>query len=105
MSSHRVSCNTPSYWVHREQSRDEVRSLLGHIGVHVVILGPGLCCGIYIEPSSGTKVPTIILSVNVSPPRTSIREHHSQPHPSSFLGVVSLGPWQVICGGETPKIV
>ena len=84
---------------------DQLRQLLGDVGIHVVVFGPGLRSGVNIEPGGRAEVPAVVLARDVDPPGAGVREHHGQPHPARLLGEMSLRLDVLVGAGETGEIV
>ena len=84
---------------------DQLRQLLGDVGIHPVVFGPGIRCGVHIEPCPGPEVPAVVLARDVDPAGTGVGEHHGQPHLPGLLGEMSLGLGVLVRAGEAGEVV
>ena len=84
---------------------DQLRQLLGDVGIHLVVLGPGLRGGVNVEPGGRPQVPAVVLARDVDPARTGVGEHHGEPHPARLLGEMSLRLGVLVRAGEAEEEV
>ena len=84
---------------------DQLRQLLGDVGVHPVVFCPGLLRGVHIEPGSRAEVPAVVLARDVDPPGAGVGEHHGQPNPARLLGEVTLRLGVLVRAGEAGEVV
>ena len=64
MTSHTMSTDSLFIWINSKQLIHNTWELLGDIIIHIVMLFPVWCCGIYIKACSASKVIGIILTWN-----------------------------------------
>lgn len=57
----------------------QLRQLLRHIALHLIILLVSIRSGIYIEPRAGSKIPALVFACNVGPTWGRVWVHDRDP--------------------------